>query len=435
MSPMAWKLAGAALLLLLFLLLSSVRFAVFLLGPVGLQRLRESEPRAARYFQAAYFRSPSRTRVALQLGVQGSLLSMVLMIAWGLSSAPPPIPWLVPLVGGLLTAVLVGQVLARGVAMVEPERWVARLLPLVQVLDVVLWPLSAPTVHLLERLQDRFLDPENERDETDQEEDIEAFIEVGEQDGLLEEGEGYLIRGVFDFGDRVVREVMTPRTGMVAVSDQATLGELRDLVVREKHSRIPVFRGTLDDIAGIFLVRDLLEILGRMPDSTPITSLVHPAFFVPETKRIAELLRELQRRRTHMAIIVDEYGGTAGLVTIEDLIEEIVGEIQDEHESEEDSIVEESEGVFRVTGSADIERVADALGTVLEDQEFETVGGFILSVLGRVPRPGESFVHEGLKVDVLAADRRRIHQARIQRVESLPYQGRKPDDHGTTEEH
>jgi CBS domain containing-hemolysin-like protein len=200
------------------------------------------------------------------------------------------------------------------------------------------------------------------------------------------------------------------------MSHEATLGELRDLVVEEKHSRIPVYRETIDDIMGILFVRDLLAILGRMPDETPITLLVHPALFVPETKRIAELLRELQRRRSHLAIIVDEYGGTAGLVTIEDLVEEIVGEIQDEHEPEEEPIVEQADGTLQVAGSADIERVA------------ETVGGFILSVLGRVPRPGESFVHRGLEVEVLEADRRRIQRARIRRVHETPAPDPSPDE-------
>ena len=143
---------------------------------------------------------------------------------------------------------------------------------------------------------------------------------------------------------------------------------------------------------------------------------------MPETKRIAELLRELQRRRSHLVIIVDEYGGTAGLVTIEDLVEEIVGEIQDEHESEEDSIVQQPDGTLRVAGSADIERVAEVLGAELEDEEFETVGGFILSVLGHVPRAGERFVHGGLEVEVLEADRRRIHRALIRRLPEAPDQ-------------
>jgi CBS domain containing-hemolysin-like protein len=427
-NAVAWKLSGAALLFVLFVLLSGIRFAAFVLGPVGLQRLRESHPPISHYFHATYFRQISRVRVALQLAVQTSLVGVVLMVAWAAAGFPGWTRWLVPLAAGLLAAVAGGQVVARGLAAYRPESWLARLLILVRITDILLWPLSAPTTHLLRRLQHGMLEPEAERDEEDQEEEIEAFIEVGEQEGLLEEGERHLIRGVFDFGDRVVREVMTPRTNMVVVSHEATLGELRDLVVQEKHSRIPVYRETIDHIVGILLVRDLLAILGRMPDETPITSLVNPALFVPETKRIAELLRELQRRRSHLAIIVDEYGGTAGLVTIEDLVEEIVGEIQDEHESEEDSIVQQPDGALQVAGSADIELVAEALGAELEDEEFETVGGFILSVLGRVPRAGERFVHGGLEVEVLEADRRRIHRARIRRLPEAPAPDRDEDD-------
>ncbi len=426
MSALAWKLSGAAFLFLLFVLLSGIRCAVFVLGPVGLQRLRESHPQIRRYFHASYYREISRVRVALELAVQISLLGMVLLVAWSVAEFPGWTRWLAPLAAGLAAAAG-GQVLARGLAAYRPESWLERLLILVQITDIVLWPLSAPTAELLRRLQHGVLEPETD-DEEDQEEEIEAFIEVGEQEGLLEEGERHLIRGVFDFGDRVVREVMTPRTNMVAVSHEATLGELRDLVVREKHSRIPVYRDSIDNIVGILFVRDLLAILGRMPDETPITSLVNPAQFVPETKRISELLRELQRRRSHLVIIVDEYGGTAGLVTIEDLVEEIVGEIQDEHESEEDSIVQQPDGALQVAGSADIERVAEVLGAELEDAEFETVGGFILSVLGHVPRAGERFVHGGLEVEVLEADRRRIHRARIRRLPEVPDPGDSDED-------
>ncbi len=428
MNALAWKLSGAAFLFLLFVLLSGVRCAVFILGPVGLQRLRESHPQIRGYFHAAYYREISRVRVALQLAVQSSLLGMVLMVAWAVAEFPGWTRWLAPLAAGLVAAVAGGQVVARGLAAYRPESWLVRLLILVRITDILLWPLSAPTADLLRRLQHGVLEPETERDEEDQEEEIEAFIEVGEQEGLLEEGERHLIRGVFDFGDRVVREVMTPRTNMVAVSHEATLGELRDLVVREKHSRIPVYRDSIDNIVGILLVRDLLAILGRMPDETPITSLVNPALFVPETKRIAELLRELQRRRSHLVIIVDEYGGTAGLVTIEDLVEEIVGEIQDEHEAEEDSIVQQPDGSLQVAGSADIERVAELLGAELEDEEFETVGGFILSVLGHVPQAGECFVHGGLEVEVLEADRRRSHRAHIRRLPEAPEPDRSDED-------
>lgn len=416
MSMLAWKLGGVFFLLLLFVLLSGIRNAVFALGPVGLQRLRETQPQIHHYFHAAYYREVSRVRVALQLAVQFCLLGMVLMVAWSVAGLAGWIQWLAPLAAGLLAAVAGGQVVARGMAVYRPEWWLARLLILVRFIDILLWPLAAPTANLLRRLQQGVLEPESERDEDDQEEEIEAFIEVGEQEGLLEEGERQLIRGVFDFGDRVVREVMTPRTDIVAVSQDATLGELRDLVVREKHSRIPVYRESIDHIVGILFVRDLLAILGRVSDETAITSLVNPAIFVPETKRIAELLRELQRRRSHLVMIVDEYGGTAGLVTIEDLVEEIVGEIQDEHETEERSIVLQADGSLQVTGAADIEDVAEALGAVLEDEEFETVGGFILSVLGHVPQVGERFVHGGLEVEVLEADRRRVHRARIRRL-------------------
>jgi len=282
--------------------------------------------------------------------------------------------------------------------------------------DLALFPIAAPIDQLLQFLAGRYREGGPEDADEVQEEEIEAFIDVGKEEGLLEEGEGRLIRGVLEFGDRVVREVMTPRTAIVAVEEATTMAELRRIVVQAKHSRLPVYRGTLDEVVGLVMVRDLLEALERLPADAAISPLIRPAHFVPETKRVADLLRELQRRRSQLAIIVDEYGGTAGLVTIEDLVEEIVGEIQDEHEPEEEALRPDPEGALLLSGGADIERVAEALGVDRPEGEFETVGGFIFAVLGRVPRRGESFVHGDLAVEVIEADRRRIQRARIRRL-------------------
>jgi CBS domain containing-hemolysin-like protein len=418
MSP-ATGLGAALGAMALFVLLSGIRHAALLLGPVGLRRLFEERPALARVFRGGYHRVPSRVRISLQMATQGALVVSLWGAGAALAFLPPPTR--LGLVAGLAVFLIAiaGQVLARGLASLGPERWLTGLLWLTRAVDLALFPIVAPIDRLLQFLAGRYREGDPEDGDEGQEEEIEAFIDVGTEEGLLEEGEGRLIRGVLEFGDRVVREVMTPRTAIVAVEEGATISDLRRIVVQAKHSRLPVYRGTLDEVVGLVTVRDLLEALERLPAEAVISPLIRPAHFVPETKRVADLLRELQRRRSHLAIIVDEYGGTAGLVTIEDLVEEIVGEIQDEHEPEEEALRPDPDGALLVSGGADVERVAEALGVDRPEGEFETVGGFIFTVLGRVPRRGESFVHGDLAVEVIEADRRRIQRARIRRLREV----------------
>jgi CBS domain containing-hemolysin-like protein len=238
---------------------------------------------------------------------------------------------------------------------------------------------------------------------------------------VIEGDERRLLRSIVDFGERLVREVMTPRPDIVAIRAEATLEQLRAFFREQEYSRIPVFKDSLDNVLGFVFVKDLIKRQGDAPD-TPVTALMRPAYFVPETKRVPELLKEFQRNQVQSAIVVDEYGGTAGLVTLEDLIEEIVGEIRDEYDVETEAVVEDGEGRFVVSGRADIEDVADRLGVEVEGEGFETVGGYLLSHLGRVPAVGETFEVGGLTVEVLEAERRRIHKVRVRRTQAVAQQ-------------
>jgi CBS domain containing-hemolysin-like protein len=206
---------------------------------------------------------------------------------------------------------------------------------------------------------------------------------------------------------------MTPRPDIVAVNAKSTLGELQTLFREQQYSRVPVFQDTLENVVGFVFVKDLIHQPANTDPAAPITALVRPANFVPETKRVVELLREFQRDRLQMAIVVDEYGGTAGLVTLEDLIEEIVGEIRDEYDVELEPVVEEGGGRFIFSGKAHVQELIDRLRFTPEGEGFETVGGFLLSRLGRVPTAGEQFEIDGLSVEVLEAERRRITRVRI----------------------
>jgi CBS domain containing-hemolysin-like protein len=222
-----------------------------------------------------------------------------------------------------------------------------------------------------------------------------------------------LLQSIVDFGDILVREIMTPRPDIVAVRADTTLEQLREQFREQQYSRMPVYNENLDNILGIVFVKDLLRLDEHDAAGKPVTSLMRPATFVPETKRVPELLKEFQRRQVQAAIVVDEYGGTAGLVTIEDMLEEIVGEIRDEYDVESEPIVEEGDGAFVFSAKVDIDAAAEKLDVHIEREGFETVGGFVVSHLGRVPTPGEQFTIEGVAVEVLEAERRRVHKVRM----------------------
>ena len=280
---------------------------------------------------------------------------------------------------------------------------------------LILKPVLAPLDQAIRRVSRRMEPRPDERTEEALEEEVKAFISMGEEEGILEKDEGDLVLNVVDFGDTIVREIMTPRTDMVVLNRSARLGEVREAFVAAKHSRIPVQRENADHIDGVFYIRDLLPIWGEASQTT-VDHLIRPVLFVPETKKILDLLREMQRAQVPFAMVVDEYGGTAGLVTVEDIVEEIVGEIQDEHEIAEVDIVEERPGTWLVSGFADVDEVADLFGLDVNERDVDTVGGLLTSLMGRVPDVGESLEHEGVRMEVIAADRRRVLKIRMSRI-------------------
>ena len=237
--------------------------------------------------------------------------------------------------------------------------------------------------------------------------------EEGSEGSLSEEEGRELLQSIVDFTETVVREVMTPRPDIIAIHADATLNDLRTLFREEQYSRIPVYRKDLDNIVGIVFVKDLVALPpGAEP---PLTTLMRSAYMVPESKRVSELLKEMQRRQLQLAIVVDEYGGTAGLVTVEDLLEEIVGEIRDEYDVESETVVDEGDGVFVFSGKVSVDEVMDRLGVEIEREGFETLGGYLLSHLGRMPYVGETFEVDDLATEVLEVERRRITKVRIRR--------------------
>jgi putative hemolysin len=250
--------------------------------------------------------------------------------------------------------------------------------------------------------------------------DVESLLEAGEEEGILEESDRDLVRSAVEFGDKLVREVMTPRPQVFAVPQSITLEKFLELLKEQNFSRVPVYERTLDSVTGIAFAHDLLQITDEEARTRTVATIQHPAVFVPETKRGYELLREMQHEKQHMRIVIDEYGGVAGLVTIEDLLEEIVGDIRDEHEKDGhvDDPQREPGGIWVVPGDFPVDEVSRLFGDSVEvDEEYEatTLGGLVSEIEGRIPLPGEVVLldHSGLRIQVIASTDRRVDRLRI----------------------
>ena len=324
-----------------------------------------------------------------------------------------------PAAMGLVFAAMVAFVLVCGHALPlliirrDPERVLELLLPSFNVVARALSMFTHPLLRLLNAgRRDRADDGSASAGAVPGDaaaDGVESRAEVEEHE------ERKLLQSVVEFGDTVVREVMTPRLDIVAVKSTATLGELRTIFTEQQYSRLPVYRESLDEILGFAFVKDLVAVADAAQDAQVIDRLLRPAHVVPETKRVAELLKELQQQQVQSAIVHDEYGGTAGLVTIEDLLEEIVGEIRDEYDVESEPIVDEGDGSFVFNGTVGVDDVCRRLEVDIERQGFETVGGYVLSRLGRVPRVGETLDVDDVRVEILEGERRRVNRVRMRR--------------------
>ena len=314
----------------------------------------------------------------------------------------------------LFTVFIFRHLVPKIVAQSDPEQLLARLLPtLSRCYPLLVW-LSVPLAAAL-RLFRGWSPPEDEdgsQEEEATEEEIEAYIGVGEEEGIFEEEESDLIQSALEFGSTLVKEIMTPRTEIVAAEEQTTISELKELVVSSKHSRIPIYRDSLDQIVGLVYVRNLLTHLKESGGDDPIAPLVKKPLYVPETKKVAGLLKEMQGQAEHMAIVINEYGTVSGLVTIEDVLEEIVGEIWDEDEMRRVDLVYEGEGHYMVRGGVEIDELEEALGLDLGDTDVTTISGFVVAHLGKVPSAGEVFSIDGTQVEILSADERKISAMR-----------------------
>ncbi len=322
-------------------------------------------------------------------------------------------------------AVLLMLVASYGVPQISYRRskghWLVPLTPLLRALALAMKPATAVFLFFYSLIE--IADEKNGAEEAaTPAENIEALIEAGREEGLIEEQDRKLIQSVVEFGDKVVREVMTPRPNIVAISVDATLEELRQLVINEQYSRIPVYEGSIDQIIGFVHVRDMFELEEDERVRRTVRELMRPIRFVPESKPVNDLMREMQQDNTHMVVVVDEYGNTAGLATMEDLVEVILGEIRDEHEPDSD-VKEDGAGGYIVSGNFDVARLADLFEFRPQGEiESTTVGGLVTEWLGRVPKAGESVERDGLHIDVLASDELRVAQVRVRRSQAVAHE-------------
>lgn len=255
---------------------------------------------------------------------------------------------------------------------------------------------------------------EEEREASDEE--IQALIDEAKEEGIIEKEEGVLLKSVVEFGDTIAKEIMTPRVDMICIRKDATIGKLKELVIKEKHSRIPVYKDRVDNIEGIILAKDLLEYDDEAYKGESIERFIRPVYFVPWSMKVSELLKTLQERREKLVIVVDEHGGVAGLVTMEDLVEEIVGEIQDEYDSDEVQIIEQGPLDYIVLGDAEVEDLEDLFDLDLAEDDYITVSGLITHSLGRLPEKGEIIELKGLSLEIIDVDQKRIKKLRIKKA-------------------
>jgi putative hemolysin len=314
---------------------------------------------------------------------------------------------------GMLTFLLV-DLLPHTLAHRAPERWALALVPFIQITMALFSPLVVLAAFVRKQIAVPLGDVESGQIT---EEEIMTLVDAGEEEGTIELEEKEMIYSIFQLDETLAREIMVPRIDIVAFDIDTPLEEAREVIIRAGHSRVPVFEGSLDHIKGLLYAKDLLKVWHEGKQSLDLNSLLRPALFVPESKRVSDLLRELQSAKVHMAIVIDEYGGTAGLVTIEDIVEEIVGEILDEYDEAEEApyqAVGPDEYIFDARVSLDdINHLMDA---ELSDELGDTLAGFIYGQLGKVPAPGEIIETDCLHIEVLSVDNRRIRKVRVKRI-------------------
>jgi putative hemolysin len=390
----------------LYLLFDAMRSFALQLSPVRLRSLNTvAEEQGSRFghFDPADF----------QL-VSGALLQVALVVGAAATTMifdREPFGWAVTTSAAIWAAlVMLWKFILALVPEDTGESIMRALIPFARACYYLFWPLLFPLRKLLERLGRT--DARGGDEEEVSEDEVQAFIDVGEDAGVIEASDSQLLKSVVDFGDRLAHEIMTPRIDVLAFDARRPLSDLARIFSESKYARLPIYEKSIDQITGIVHIKDAFDAVLK-GDDRPIAELARQPYFVLETKKVSELLKEFQTEHLQIAVVVDEYGGTAGIVTTEDIIEEIVGEISDEHEDAEASVVDVGDGTWLVSGLYRVEELEKTLGAELAGDDYETVAGMIFTTLGRVPKNGVVVARNGFLFEIERADRRRIYRVRI----------------------
>jgi len=403
---LAWVLASTVCGIL-FLIFDATRHFIHQLSPVRLRRLSADLDDTERNRWASY--DPDNFQL-----VSGALLQLALIGAFCFTVLAFHNMTLARAIGVASIVWIIIVIVWKFILALVPDRGAEvalhAFIPVSHFFFYLFWPLLYPLRRLVARI-DREADQAAAEEEPTQEE-VQAYIDVGEEEGIIEASQGRMLQQIVDFGDRMARELMTPRIDVMGFDADRPLKELARLFSETKYSRIPIYRSSIDTIIGIVHIKEMYDAILKA-DDRPVDELARPPYFVSETKKVSDLLREFQSEHIQVAVVVDEFGGTAGLITIEDIIEDIVGDIADEHEEEETTIVDLGDGTYLVSGLVRVDELEDTLHAEFKGGDYETVAGLIFTTLGRVPKVGEIVNKNGYRFEVDRADRRRIYRVRV----------------------
>jgi putative hemolysin len=428
---MKFEIAIALLILVALVFLATIDMAFVQLSDLGLRRLTsetEGNAKVNTTFMREILDNRPRFRFALSATIQILLIIFSVLVTLTVFNFFPGrfelLAW--SLTFGLSLSFVFRQMIPRLITWSSPETKLLLLLPFVRPIYRLMSFVADPMVMFMKdkeqlKLELTLTPSQTEEKDEDTADQFQALIEVGEAEGIIEEEEREMLETMYEFGETRAGEIMTPRTEICAIPMTATVKTARDIIIENKYSRLPVYRENVDNIEGLIYVRDLLNAWAAGKENGTIEKLIRPAFFIPETKPVADLLKDMQKAHVQLAMVIDEYGGVAGVVSLEDIVEEIVGEIEDEDTSY-DEIIEIIEGAdksyFDVLGSVEIDKIEHALEIEIEedDDDFTTIAGLITSIAGYVPKAGEKLTVRALNVEVLKADAKRIHLLRIRKA-------------------
>ncbi len=440
---MGLEIAVCVSILLVVVFLATVDMAFSHLSDLGLRRLATDTDEGSRQSTYQFLREIADNRPLFRFAITTTIqlllitftVLVVVLISWYTLDRTSIL--LYSLLIGLSSTIIFRQLFPRLIVRNNPEGVLLLILPVVRPLYQLASLIAGPFASLFRskeqqlRLESTLTPDSADEKKEDDDEDIQALLEVGQAEGILEEEEREMIESMVEFAETRVGEIMTPRTEICAIPADATVRAARDLIIDQKYSRVPVYRDTIDNIEGVIYVRDLLQVWadGGKEDQQ-IGGMLRDPYFVPETKTAADLLKKMQVDHVQIAIVVDEYGGVAGVITVEDLIEEIVGEIEDEDIEEEEiiEIIEGDDGYYDVLGSTEIDKIERLFGIELEDGDYSTIAGMVTNVAGYVPKAGEILSIRGLVIEVKSADEKRLTLLRIRLIDDADHEAAVDED-------